>query len=384
MINKKDCIAMLLAGGQGSRLGALTKHIAKPAVSFGGKYRIIDFSLSNCVNSHIDTVGVLTQYRPYVLNSYIGTGSGWDLDCRPGGVSILPPYATETGGEWYKGTADAIYQNLDFIDIYDPDYVLILSGDHLYRMDYRKMLRSHIENEADLTVSVMRVPMEEASRFGIITADDTGRITKFTEKPKEPDSDLASMGIYIFSKKILKDSLISDSRDVNSEHDFGKNIIPNLLAAGNRLYCYEFSGFWKDVGTIPSYHETSMDLLDPNPQFVLESNDAPIMSKEDTEPAHYVGPEGTVSECLVGNGARILGTAEHSVLSNGCFVGEGAYVKDSVLLPGASVRKGARVVRAILGENAVVAEGATFGSDDPDGEIAVVGDEFVVDAGGVQ
>jgi glucose-1-phosphate adenylyltransferase len=370
---------MLLAGGQGSRLGALTKHIAKPAVAFGGKYRIIDFSLSNCANSHIDTVGVLTQYRPYRLNSYIGTGSAWDLDSKTGGVSILPPYATETGGQWYAGTADAIYQNLEYINMYDPDYVLILSGDHLYRMDYRKMLKSHIDNGADLTVSVMRVPMEEASRFGIITADEDGHITKFTEKPKEPDSNLASMGIYIFSKKVLEEALIADSKDENSEHDFGKNIIPNLLADGHRLFCYEFSGFWKDVGTIPSFHETNMELLDPEPQFDLTLDEFPIMSRDNTQPPHYIGENGSAEESFIANGSRILGTVIHSVISAECYIGEGAFVKDSVLLPGAQVKAGARVVRAILGENAVVAENAEFGSEDPNSEIAVVGDEFIVD-----
>ena len=249
-MKEKECIAMLLAGGQGSRLGALTKTIAKPAVSFGGKYRIIDFSLSNCANSNIDTVGVLTQYRPYQLNTYIGTGSAWGLDTSSGGVAILPPYATESGGRWYEGTADAIFRNLDYIRLYHPKYVLILSGDHLYRMDYQKMLQRHIEKQADLTISVMQVPIEEASRFGIMTAEEDGRIVKFSEKPKEPDSNLASMGIYIFSADVLEQALIADSTDELSEHDFGKNIIPKLLAEGERLYTYEFSGFWKDVGTI--------------------------------------------------------------------------------------------------------------------------------------
>ncbi len=384
MTTKKDCIAMLLAGGQGSRLGALTRHIAKPAVSFGGKYRIIDFSLSNCTNSHIDTVGVLTQYRPYQLNSYIGTGSAWDLDKGRGGVSILPPYSTETGGEWYKGTADAIYQNLDYIDMYDPEYVLILSGDHLYRMDYRKMLKTHIENNADLTVSVMDVSLEEASRFGILTVDNDDRIVKFTEKPKEPDSTLASMGIYIFSKKILKEALIADSADPDSEHDFGKNIIPNLLADGHRLFVYRFTGFWKDVGTIPSYHETSMDLLDPEPQFDLLSDESPIMSRENIQPPHYIGPDGSVEECFVGNGSRVFGTARHSVLSINSYIGEGALVQDSVLMPGARVEKGARVIRAIMGENSVVSEGAVLGSEDPNSKIAVVGDSIVVEKGGAE
>ncbi len=377
--SKKQCIAMLLAGGQGSRLGALTKHVAKPAVSFGGKYRIIDFALSNCANSHIDTVGVLTQYRPYLLNTYIGTGSSWDLDSRDGGVAILPPYATETGGQWYAGTADAIYQNLDYIDLYDPNFVLILSGDHLYRMDYRKMLREHIRNNADLTVSVMRVPWEEAPRLGIITAGEDGHIVKFTEKPKNPDSNLASMGIYIFSKKILKDALIADSRDPESEHDFGKNIIPTLLNEGKRLFIYEFKGFWKDVGTIPSFHETSMDLLEANPQFDLMSEDFPILTHDDTQPPHFVGEDGSVERSFVGNGSRIFGEVVHSIVSNGCYVGAGAKVVDSVLLPNVRVEDGAVVTRAIVGEDSTIKAGAVFGSADENVEIAVVGDDAVVE-----
>lgn len=275
-MSKKECIAMLLAGGQGSRLGALTQKIAKPAVSFGGKFRIIDFSLSNCSNSGIDTVGVLTQYRPYLLHAYVGSGEAWDLDSRDGRVSILPPYETQTGGAWYAGTADAITQNLDYIKANDPKYVLILSGDHLYRMDYRKMLKTHIENNADLTVSVMPVPWEEASRFGILTTDpEDGRITKFTEKPDKPDSNLASMGIYIFSADVLIEALEEDALDQRSSHDFGKDIIPKLLGENKRLYSYEFHGFWKDVGTIASFHETSMDLLGNNPSSICSTSTSP-------------------------------------------------------------------------------------------------------------
>ncbi len=381
-MKEKEMIAMLLAGGQGSRLGALTKTIAKPAVSFGSKYRIIDFSLSNCANSHIDTVGVLTQYRPYLLNSYIGTGSAWGLDASDGGVSILPPYATETGGQWYRGTADAIYRNLNYINLYDPEYVLVLSGDHLYRMDYREMLRCHKENDADLTVSVMRVPMEEASRFGIMTVDDSGRIIRFSEKPKEPDSDLASMGIYIFKKDVLEKALIEDSADASSDHDFGKNIIPKLLAEGKRLFCYEFSGFWMDVGTISSYHETSMDLLEAKPRFDLRDRDFPIFSNENISPPHYIGPEADVKQSIVGNGSQIYGEVVHSVISVESCVGKGAKVKDSVLLPGATVEEGATVTRAILGENSVIRAGAVFGSDDPEKDIAVIGDDCVVEKGG--
>ncbi len=379
MVNKKPFIAMLLAGGQGSRLGALTKHIAKPAVSFGGKYRIIDFALSNCANSHIDTVGVLTQYRPYLLNTYIGTGSSWDLDSHDGGVSILPPYATETGGQWYAGTADAIYQNLDYINLYDPDYVIILSGDHIYRMDYRKMLRTHIDNNADLTIAVMTVPWEEAPRLGILAADETDKIYDFEEKPAKPKSNLASMGIYIFSKKILEDSLIADARDPDSEHDFGKNIIPALLAQGKRLFVHRFEGFWKDVGTIPSFHETSMDLLEAQPQFDLMGEDFPILTQDDSLPPHYVGPKGSVDHAFVANGAVILGKVEHSIISKGCKIEEGAVVADSILLPDVTVEKGAVVTRAIVGEGSTVKAKAVFGSADKDVAIAVVGDDAVVE-----
>ena len=376
-MKEKECIAMLLAGGQGSRLGALTKTIAKPAVSFGGKYRIIDFSLSNCANSGIDTVGVLTQYRPYLLNSYIGTGSAWGLDANDGGVAILPPYATETGGRWYEGTADAIFRNLDYIRLYRPKYVLILSGDHLYRMDYQKMLRRHIEKEADLTISVMKVPMEEASRFGIMTAQADGRIVKFAEKPKEPDSDLASMGIYIFSADVLEKALVEDSTDEESDHDFGKNIIPKLLGEGKRLFTYEFSGFWKDVGTIPSFHETSMDLLAPEPPFDLADEEFPIFSNENLSPPQYIGADAIVENSFIGNGSQILGTVIHSVISVDSYVGEGAVVKDSVLLPGAAVGKNAVVTRAILGEYSEVKAGVIFGT--ADGEIVVTGDDSVVE-----
>ena len=329
-MSKKECIAMLLAGGQGSRLGALTQKIAKPAVSFGGKFRIIDFSLSNCSNSGIDTVGVLTQYRPYLLHAYVGSGEAWDLDSRDGGVSILPPYETQTGGAWYAGTADAITQNLDYIKANDPKYVLILSGDHLYRMDYRKMLKTHIENNADLTVSVMPVPWEEASR---------------------------------------------------SSHDFGKDIIPKLLGENKRLYSYEFHGFWKDVGTIASFHETSMDLLGNNPEFDLFDKNFPIMSNITTRPPHYIGPDGRLDDCLVSNGCKIYGTARHSILSTDVIIEERAVVEDSVLLPGAHVKSGAHICRAILGENSTVEEGVKLGSVDTTKDTAVVGNDVVIGKG---
>ena len=380
-MSKKECIAMLLAGGQGSRLGALTSKIAKPAVSFGGKYRIIDFTLSNCANSGIDTVGVLTQYRPYQLHAYLGSGSAWDLDEKGAGVSILPPYATQEGGAWYAGTADAVTQNLDYIKSHDPEYVLILSGDALYRMDYRAMLDSHIENNADLTVAVMPVPWEEASRFGILTADEDGRIVKFTEKPEKPDSNLASMGIYIFTADFLIKALEDDAIDQRSSHDFGGDVIPNALAEGKRLFVHEFHGFWRDVGTIASYHETSMDLLGQNPAFDLFDNVVPVMSNDATRPPHYIGPDGRVDDCLISNGCRILGTVRHSIISTDAYVGERAVVEDSVLLPGAVVKSGAYVSRAILGENAVVEEGVKLGSVDTTKDTAVVGNDVVIGKG---
>lgn len=380
-MSKKECIAMLLAGGQGSRLGALTSNVAKPAVSFGGKFRIIDFALSNCANSDVNTVGVLTQYRPYLLHSYIGTGEAWNLDDRDGGVSILPPYATQAGGAWYEGTADAVTQNIGYIEQNDPEYVLILSGDQLYRMDYAEMLETHKKNNADLTIAVMPVPWEEASRFGIITTDEEGRITKFTEKPKKPDSNLASMGIYIFTTDLLLAALREDAVDQTSEHDFGKNIIPKLLDDGKRLYTYEFNGFWRDVGTISSYHETSMDLLGPNPAFDIFDEKFPIMSNASTRPPSFVGRNGEVEDCLVSNGCRILGKAKHSIISTDAVIGERATVVDSVLLPGAVVKDGAHVVRAILGENSVVEENVNLGSVDATKDTAVIGNDVVVGKG---
>ena len=378
-MSKKECVAMLLAGGQGSRLGALTANVAKPAVSFGGKFRIIDFPLSNCANSGINTVGVLTQYRPYLLHSYMGTGEAWNLDERGAGVAILPPFATQTGGAWYAGTADAITQNLDYLEAQDCDYVLILSGDQLYRMDYHEMLESHKANNADLTIAVMPVPWEEASRFGILTADETGKIYKFTEKPKKPDSNLASMGIYIFSAPLLIEALKEDAVDPNSSHDFGGDIIPKLLAQDKRLFTFEFNGFWRDVGTIASYHETSMDLLGPEPAFDIFTRDFPIMSNASTRPPAYIGVNGEVDDCLVSNGCRILGKAKHSILSTDAYIGEGAVVEDSVLLPGAKVKAGATVINAILGEHSCVEENIALGATDKD--TAVIGNDVVVGKG---
>ncbi|MBQ6521780.1 MAG: glucose-1-phosphate adenylyltransferase [Atopobiaceae bacterium] len=378
-MSKKECVAMLLAGGQGSRLGVLTSDVAKPAVSFGGKFRIIDFPLSNCANSGIDTVGVLTQYRPYLLHSYIGTGEAWNLDERGGGVSILPPFATQTGGSWYAGTADAVTQNLGYLKQNDPEYVLILSGDQLYRMDYHDMLQCHKDNNADLTVAVMPVPWEEASRFGIMNCDDEGRILEFVEKPKEPKSNLASMGIYIFTADLLIKTLEEDAVDPNSSHDFGGDIIPKLLADGKRLFTYKFEGFWRDVGTISSYLETSMDLLGSEPAFDIYTNEFPIMSNSSTRPPAFYGPNAEVEDCLIDNGAQIFGKVTRSILAHDVYVGEGAVVEQAVLLPGARIEAGAKVVNAILGDKVVVEAGATLGSLDAD--TATVGNGDVVRKG---
>ncbi len=381
-MKKKKCIAMLLAGGQGSRLGSLTKQIAKPAVSFGGKYRIIDFSLSNCATSHIDTVGVLTQYRPMMLNAYIGNGASWDLDGPDGGVFILPPYETEKGGNWYKGTADAIYRNLDFIKANDPEYVLIISGDHIYNMDYRRMLNTHTGHKADLTISVMPVPIEEASRFGIITASETKRIEKFTEKPKNPDSNLASMGIYIFSTDVLIDALERDAENPDSKHDFGMNVIPMLLGEGKRLFAHKFKGYWKDVGTIQSYYDTNMEFLDDeNPAKIYKKYEKLVMTNNVQSPAKYIGESAKIENALVSNGCMVLGTVKHSILSPGCYVGKGAVVEDSILLPGAKVKDGAKVIKTIMGEGSVVETGASIGTG---AEIETIGDNAKVTAKGAR
>ena len=377
----KEMIAMLLAGGQGSRLYALTEKLAKPAVPFGGKYRIIDFPLSNCVNSGIDTVGILTQYQPMVLNEYIGNGQPWDLDRLHGGVHVLPPYQKASGSDWYKGTANAIYQNIPFIESYDPEYVIILSGDQICKQDYSDFLRFHKEKGAEFSVAVMEVPWEEASRFGLMVADENDKITEFQEKPKQPKSNLASMGIYIFSADVLIEALEEDALDQRSSHDFGKDIIPKLLGEGKRLYSYEFHGFWKDVGTIASFHETSMDLLGNNPEFDLFDKHFPIMSNITTRPPHYIGPDGRLDDCLVSNGCKIYGTARHSILSTDVIIEERAVVEDSVLLPGAHVKSGAHICRAILGENSTVEEGVKLGSVDTTKDTAVVGNDVVIGKG---
>ncbi|MBE6016583.1 MAG: glucose-1-phosphate adenylyltransferase [Lachnospiraceae bacterium] len=379
-MRKKELVAMLLAGGQGSRLLALTKRNAKPAVAFGGKYRIIDFPLSNCTNSGIDTVGVLTQYKPLILNSYLGNGSAWDLDNPDGGLHILPPYYTETGGKWYEGTADAIYRNLDFLERYDPQYVVILSGDQLYKMDYSEMLAFHKEKNADLTVSVIEVPWEEASRFGIMTTDEDMKITKFSEKPKNPDSNLASMGIYIFTYSVLKKVLTKDHADPNSGKDFGGDVIPMMLKNGHPLYAYTFSGYWKDVGTIDSYYNTQMELMADDPEFDLFDSKLKIYSNSNLSAPQYIGRRGLVRSSFVCNGCVILGSVNHSILSSDVYVGDGATVEDSIILPGARIEANAHVRRAILGEESIVLENTILDGmqlDDAPNHIAVIGDSAV-------
>ncbi len=367
---KKKMIAMLLAGGQGSRLGVLTKSMAKPAVPFGGKYRIIDFPLSNCVNSDIDTVGVLTQYEPLALNAYLGSGQPWDLDRMNGGVFVLPPYVSGSKGQWYSGTANAVCQNIPFIDQYDPEYVLILSGDHIYKMDYARMLSFHQENNADATIAVLTVPMEEASRFGIMNTDENNRITEFEEKPAKPRSNKASMGIYIFNWKILRPYLVADDADEASSHDFGKNIIPNLLDSGAKLFAYGFEGYWKDVGTIGSLWEANMDLLGSKPEFKLADKEWRIYSKSPAMPPHYIGSAAEVRNSLVSEGCVVYGKAENSVLFTGAHIGTGAVIKDSIIMPNAQIGDGAVINKSIIGEGAVVGEGAFIGAPrtEEDGE----------------
>ena len=360
---KKECIAMLLAGGQGSRLYVLTSNVAKPAVPFGGKYRIIDFPLSNCTNSGIDTVGVLTQYKPLELNSYIGSGQPWDLDRLDGGVHILPPYMREGDkGTWFKGTANAIYQNIGFVDMYDPEYVVILSGDHIYKMNYDKMLEAHKAAEAACTISVLEVPWDEAPRFGIMAVDGEDNITEFQEKPKQPKSNLASMGIYIFTWQKLRQALIEDEADPNSSNDFGKNIIPKFLAAGEKMIAYRFDGYWKDVGTLESLWDANMDMLSRGDLDLLEDS-WPIYARLPSQPPAYIGKSSLVEHSVVTQGCEITGTVKNSVLSPGARVEDGAEVHYSVLMPGVTVKRGAVVRYAILGENCQVDAGAVVGAD---------------------
>lgn len=368
-MRRKECVAMLLAGGEGRRLGVLTNNLAKPAVHFGGKYRIIDFTLSNCTNSGIDTVGVLTQYQPLVLNSYIGIGSPWDLDRKSGGVTVLPPFMEQKGGDWYKGTANAIYRNIGFIEQYDPEYVLVISGDHIYKMDYDKMLNYHKQKKADATIAVIEVKWEEASRFGIMSVDDNQHITEFAEKPKEPKSNLASMGVYIFNWKALKSYLIKDEENSQSSKDFGKDIIPFMLKDKARMYAYPFEGYWKDVGTIESLWEANMDLLADENELNLNDKNWRIYSVNPYQPAQYVAPSAQLKRSLVNEGCAIFGDVDHSVLFYGVQVGEGSVIQDSVIMPNAKIGNNVRIQKAIIGENTIIEDGATI---DGDGEIVLI------------
>ena len=386
MFKKKECVAMLLAGGQGSRLYALTKKTAKPAVSFGGKFRIIDFPLSNCINSGVDTVGVLTQYQPLVLNEYIGNGLPWDLDRAQGGVKILPPYQGKNGADWYKGTANAIYQNLEFINRYDSEYVLILSGDHIYKMDYSKMLDFHKSTQADCTIAVIEVPIEEASRFGIMSANEDGTIYKFSEKPKNPDSTKASMGIYIFNKKKLESYLIADAQDTESSNDFGKNIIPAMLAAKEKMMAYSFEGYWKDVGTISSLWEANMDLLGENPVLNINDEDWRIYSRHESRAPQYVADGAKIENSSITEGCIIKGTVINSVLGPGVEVCEGAEVIDCNIMGNNVIGKGASVKYSIIDSNVNIGADAKVGEDKetaPSGGIAVIGSGVTVPDGTV-
>lgn len=380
MVRKKKCVAMLLAGGQGSRLYALTSTIAKPAVSFGGKYRIIDFPLSNCVNSGIDTVGVLTQYQPLVLNSYIGNGQPWDLDRTFGGVHTLPPYQGKNSSDWYKGTANAIYQNLRFISQYDPDYVLILSGDHIYKMNYALMLNYHILNDADCTIAAIDVPIEEASRFGILNTNEDGTIYEFEEKPKKPKSTLASMGIYIFSAAKLKKYLEEDSVNEKSSNDFGKDILPTMLKSGEKMMAYRFDGYWKDVGTIESLYEANMDLLGDNPKFDVGDTSWKIQSRSPLAPPQYIGDTAKTLNSIIMSGCEIFGTVENSVLASDVIVGKNAVVKNSVIMSDVVIEDGAVLEYCIVDEKSVIKKNAIVGCEKAKGKgIAVIGSGVTVD-----
>ena len=387
MYTKKECVAMLLAGGQGSRLYALTQDMAKPAVSYGGKYRIIDFPLSNCINSGIDTVGVLTQYQPLVLHHYIGNGQPWDLDKIHGGAHALPPFQTALGAQWYKGTANAIYQNINFVDRYDPDYVVILSGDHIYKMDYSKMLAYHKEKNADATIAVQEVTLEEATRLGIMICDENMGITDFEEKPAKPRSTLASMGIYIFSWKKLRQYLIDNENNPEEDKDFGKAIIPNMLNAGEKLVAYPFEGYWRDVGTIDSLWEANMDLLNPNIPLDLYDPDWKIYSRTANMPPQYVGSSAKIENSMISEGAVVNGNVDFSIIFPGVTIEEGATVRDSIIMPGSVIKAGAVVEYAIVGEECIVGEYATIGArpesvtDKDSWGVAVIGHNLTVSEG---
>ncbi|SFC69237.1 glucose-1-phosphate adenylyltransferase [Bacillus sp. OV322] len=370
----KKWIAMLLAGGQGSRLGELTKGLAKPAVPFGGKYRIIDFTLSNCTHSGIDTVGVLTQYQPHVLNEYVGNGGAWDLNRNFGGVSLLPPYLGKDGGEWYKGTANAVYQNTKFIDQYDPEYVLVISGDHIYKMDYNRMLKEHIEKKAKATIAVIEVPWHEADRFGIMNTDDQGKITEFEEKPENPKSNLASMGVYIFNWKLLKSYLNQDENDASSSNDFGKDIIPKMLEDHDEIYAYRFGGYWKDVGTVQSLWEAHMDLLSDTPAFNCEDSHWKVYAGNANHPPQYIAPEAYVRESLINEGSIVFGSVERSVVSYNVQIGSGSSIKDSVIMPDVTIGKNVTIERAIIMPNTVIQDNTVINSERGSDEIVLIGE----------
>ena len=387
MARKMECIAMLLAGGQGSRLGVLTKNIAKPAVPYGGKYRIIDFPLSNCVNSGISTVGILTQYQPLELNDYIGNGQAWDLDRSNGGVHMLSPYQQIKGMEWYKGTANAIYQNINFIDRYNPDYVAVLSGDHIYKMDYNKMLDYHKQNNAACTIAMLEVPWEEASRFGLMVLNDDNSIAKFEEKPKNPSSNKASMGVYIFTWSKLRKYLIDDENNPDSSNDFGHDVIPAMHSAGERMFAYLFDGYWKDVGTIDSLWEANLDLLNPKVDLDLSDNTWKIYSKTPIAPPQYVSASADLQNSMVAEGSQIYGKVDYSVLFHNVTVKDGATVRYSIVMPGAVIEEGADVEYAIVAENAVIKKGAKIGkrpedvTDREEWGVAVVGPDVTIEEG---
>ncbi|MGD7025218.1 glucose-1-phosphate adenylyltransferase [Rossellomorea vietnamensis] len=374
---KANCVAMLLAGGKGSRLSSLTKSLAKPAVHFGGKYRIIDFTLSNCTNSGIETVGVLTQYQPLLLNSYIGIGSAWDLDRKSGGVTVLPPYAESSEVRWYTGTASAIFQNLNYIEQFDPEYVLILSGDHIYKMDYEKMLEYHINKKADVTISVLEVPWDEASRFGIMNTSEDLRVVEFDEKPQFPKNNLASMGIYIFNWSLLKEYLEMDDRNPESSHDFGKDVIPLLLEEKKKLMAYPFQGYWKDVGTVKSLWEANMDLLDDDCDLNLFDHEWRIYSVNPNQPPQYISENAVVEGSLINEGCYIEGTVDHSVLFQGTRVEAGAHIKKSVIMPDAVIGKGAYLEKVIVPPNVRIPDGVCIIPEEGSDEVILVTETFL-------
>ena len=381
---KKECLAMILAGGQGSRLMVLTENTAKPAVPFGGKYRLIDFPLSNCVNSGIDTVGILTQYQPLQLNEYIGNGSPWGLNSTNGGIHVLSPYSKSASSEWYKGTANAIYQNISFIDRYDPTHVLILSGDHVYKMDYARMLADHVKNDADCTIAVLNVSLEEATRFGIMNTHPDGRIYEFEEKPKVPKSTKASMGVYIFRWSVLREYLIADNDDPSSSNDFGKNIIPKMLGDGHNLVAYEFDGYWKDVGTIDGLWQSNMDILGPDPELNLRDDSSYVYARNYAHPSSYIAPEAEIVNSYVAEGSTVYGKVYNSIISTGCVVEKGAEVHDSFIMPDAVIENRSIIRHAIIGEGATIHANVRIGDspefyDKKEWGIAVVGKDKVVE-----